>query len=211
MLAERFVERSAPEVVEEIPFEPAALARLKERRWILHYAAKNGVGAEIGVFRGQFSAVLAETLQPSRLYLVDPWRRLGPTFGWGEDSAYTGFGKLTTERALHDTIRHVAGFPQMDVKVVEAYSKEFFSELEEKLDWVYLDASHQYDKTLHEITMASRALKSGGVILGDDWQPFPARKHHGVFRAVRDFCKNHPFEIVAAGPAGQWCIRGVTS
>ena len=34
---------------------------------------KSGAVAEIGVWRGDFAAVLLEKLEPSALYLIDPW------------------------------------------------------------------------------------------------------------------------------------------
>lgn len=196
---------------EEIPFSPEELQRLPQRKWILGQAQRGGVGAEIGVFRGHFSAILAEELKPSRLYLVDPWQLIGETFGWGENSPYTGFGKLTTKYAKEDAARRVAKFAQIDVRITEAYAVDFFTALDEKLDWIYLDASHKYAPTLTEIGLAARALKEGGVIIGDDWHANPAHQHHGVYQAVRDFCKRNPYEIVAAGPAAQWCIRKTAS
>ena len=192
---------------DEVPFSPVEIERLRSRRWILNYAAKNAVGTEIGVFRGHFSEVLAAVLHPRKLYLVDPWRRLGPDFGWGAQSPYTAFGKLTTEYAYRDTLRRVSRFKEIDTRVFEGFAEEFFSALEEKLDWVYLDASHEYPATLNELKLIDAVLKPTGVIMGDDWQPGRHHKHHGVFRAVHEFVRTHPYEIVAAGPAGQWCLR----
>ena len=196
---------------EEIPFAPTELVRLAKRKWILAYARKKGVGAEIGVFRGHFSAVLCEVLQPKRLYLVDPWTKLGETFGWGAHSEYTGFGKLTTAYALNDTRSRVGGFSDIDIRIVEDFSDVFLPQLSEKLDWVYLDASHDYQSTLKELQMIDRVLKPHGVILGDDWEQIRHKKDHGVFRAIHDFIRSHRYEVVAAGPARQWCLRRTPS
>ncbi len=208
--AEKLIDKSSPVksiTGDEIPFFPAEIERLEKRKWILAYAGKNAVGAEIGVFRGHFSAVLAEVLQPQKLFLVDPWRRLGPDFGWGAHSSYTGFGKLTTDYAYRDTLRRVGGYKHIDIRVVERFAEEFLGTLEEKLDWVYLDASHKYESTLKELELIDAVLEQDGVIIGDDWQPARNHQHHDVFRAVHEFIRTRPYEIVAAGPAGQWCLR----
>lgn len=191
----------------DIPFPPVELERLKNRRWILKYAKQGGVGAEIGVFRGHFSEVLAETLQPGILFLVDPWTKIGEKFGWGENSLYTGYGRLTTRYALEDTRRRIARFQHLDIRLVESFAHEFVQQLTLKLDWAYLDASHEFRKTLKELHMLDGVLQVNGVIMGDDWQPDPAHKHHGVFRAVNEFAQTCGYDIVAAGPATQWCIR----
>ncbi|MES2658669.1 MAG: class I SAM-dependent methyltransferase [Verrucomicrobiota bacterium] len=191
----------------EIPFAPGEIKRLEKRKWILDYAGKGGIGAEIGVFRGHFSAVLCEELKPRRLYLVDPWTKLGETFGWGKDSAYTGFGRLTTDYARRDAAARVAGFGNVDIRIVEDFAKPFLSGITDQLDWVYLDATHLYEATLGELESIDKVLKPHGVIMGDDWQPGRQHKDHGVYRAIHDFIRSHSYELVAAGPAAQWCLR----
>ncbi len=43
------------------------------RHALLGMLPKKGVGAETGVFRGEFSAMLIATAQPTTLHLIDPW------------------------------------------------------------------------------------------------------------------------------------------
>ncbi len=197
-----------PPSTQSVPFPEGEIKRLENRTWILNYAAKSGVGAELGVFRGHFSAVLAETLKPAKLYLVDPWTKIGHTFGWGKNSQYTNFDTLTTQQAYDEVAERVAKFRNhIDINIVEDYSVPFLDRTEQQFDWVYLDTSHKYNDTLNELRGIDRRLKPDGVILGDDWHPNPDHMHHGVFRAVRDFVREQPYEIVAAGPAAQWAIR----
>src|SRR5437762_14380790 len=115
--------------------------RVARRRWILRCARHGGVGAEIGVFRGHFAAEIATVLQPSKLYLVDPWTRGGDRYQWGDGCAETNFNTLTTRAALAETRARMARFsPQTEVVFVEAWSHEFCASLTELLDFVYLDA-----------------------------------------------------------------------
>ncbi|WP_296643979.1 class I SAM-dependent methyltransferase [Roseinatronobacter sp.] len=73
-------------------------------------------------------------------------------------------------------------------------------------DFAYLDASHDCAATLKELTALSPLMAPDGIILGDDWQINPAHQHHGVFRAVQDYTRHEPWQIVAAGPGGQWAL-----
>ncbi|MEM2174564.1 MAG: hypothetical protein QXI58_02940, partial [Candidatus Micrarchaeia archaeon] len=48
----------------ELPFPEGEIQRLDHRKWILNYAKKEGIGAEVGVFRGYFAEVLLKELKP---------------------------------------------------------------------------------------------------------------------------------------------------
>jgi hypothetical protein len=193
--------------LENIPFPDSEIRRLNNRKWILQYARKQGVGAELGVFRGHFSEMLAEALQPSKLYLVDPWMKLGKLFAWVEKTEYTNFGRLTTQQAYEDAKRRMGKYKAIESIFVIDYAEEFLNSLTEKLDWVYLDTSHKYEETLRQLYNIDRILKINGVVLGDDWWPNPKGIHYGVFLAVHEFIKKNDYQIVAAGPGGQFCLR----
>lgn len=179
--------------------------RLARRRWVLNHAGKGGVGAEIGVFRGQFSALICEIAKPRALYLVDPWTTLGETFGWGKE--YTSFDRLTTLGARQETMARVAGFPDVACHIVEGIYPRCKDRLPEQLDWAYLDASHKFEPTLNELRHLDAQIAPGGVIMGDDWDPNPQAMHHGVFLAVQQFVRERPWEIRAAGHGAQWVIQ----
>lgn len=198
--AERLAALDAP-----WPMPEGELKRLEMRRWILRYAPKGGIGAEIGVFRGHFSAAICRIAEPRKLYLIDPWTRIGPTFGWS--GPYTNGGALPTAVARDQAAARVAQFPQTEAVLIERYFPMGADQIAEPLDFAYLDASHRYDATLNELRHLEPLVQPDGVILGDDWAPDPAAQHHGVFRAVQDFVAEGRWQIIAAGIGGQWGIR----
>lgn len=187
------------------PIPQVEKERMRDRRWILQHAPKNGVGAEIGVFRGWFAEIICDALRPSRLYLIDPWTRLGETFGWGKE--YTAFDTLKTADARAEAELRTALYPQVETVTIEGSYPQCRDRIAEPLDFAYIDASHKYDRTLWELTSLDAQMKPEGVILGDDWRPDPRNQHHGVFQAVTEFVKTRPWELVAAGRGGQWAIR----
>jgi hypothetical protein len=202
-------ERAVPPPVpaDEDTFPQDELDRTSRRRWILQYARPGGVGAEFGVFRGHFAVEIAEVLQPSKFYLVDPWTRSGERFEWGE-IPYTNFNRLTTAQAFADARARMAPYAdRMEIEFAEQWSSEFCRDLEVSLDFAYIDTDHTYETTLVDLEAVHQIIADDGVIMGDDWQTNPTHMHAGVQRAVNDFIRNREYELLAAGPEGQWCIR----
>lgn len=189
----------------QFPMPEAEITRLRARRWIFDHVPKGGVGAEIGVFRGHFSAEICEHLKPARLYLVDPWRLVGTHFGWGQ--GYTNDNALTTEAAFEQAKAHVAQWPQTQSVVIEGYYPACDAQIPEALDFAYLDASHRYEETLAEARTLERRIKPGGILFGDDWRPNPKASHHPVYRALQEFVATSDWEVMVAGPGGQWALR----
>lgn len=191
----------------ELSFPENEIKRLDTRKWILQYAKKEGVGAEVGVYRGHFAEILIKELNPKKLYLIDPWTKVGETWEGGENSPYTAFGKVTTKYAREDTKRRMLPYlDKCEIIIIEDFIENF--SFPEKLDWIYLDTSHNYEDTKRQLRYLTQFLKPDGILMGDDWHPDSHHKHHGVFKAVNEFIKANPsWEIVAAGYGAQWCIR----
>ena len=127
------------------PFPPSEIKRMRARQWIMSYAMKRGVGAEIGVFRGHFSVHLIETLKPTKIYLIDPWTKTGEYFKFS--APYSNDGKLPTEVAFREARLRTNHFDDTAIQFIEGYFLEQIDQIKEKLDWVYLDASRVYLNT----------------------------------------------------------------
>jgi hypothetical protein len=160
----------APVAEVELPEEsPVDLTGIAERRkWLLSYARPGGIGAEFGVFRGHFAAVIARELKPRKLFLVDPWTKEGERFGWGPDP-YTNYDTLTTAQAMLDTQHRLAPYTSTsEIVMVETWLREFVRNFaaysDKKLDFAYLDASHNYLDTLQELRLLSLIVADDGVI-----------------------------------------------
>lgn len=193
-------------IEEAFPFPKKEIERLSQRKWILSFFKPGGIGAEIGVFRGHFSEMMLELLKPKRMYLVDPWTKSGETYGdWGE---YTNFGTLETSAARDEAIMRARRACGADITVIEDFFPASKDGIVDRLDWVYLDASHSYEGTLRELVNLPEHLSDDAVIAGDDWRVDPQHKHFGVFSAVNDFVRQSDWNIVACAPgSGQWVIR----
>jgi hypothetical protein len=161
----------------------------RPRRWhYLERLPKGCIGAEIGVFRGEFTPHIIRVTRPSELHLIDGWWELyGERFpDWG---LYTERGALETRQAYMDARRRTEGKPVTfhigdDLEILPTFPDRFF-------DWVYLDTSHQYEHTMAELEILDRKVTA--VIMGDDWRADPEANdsNAGGARAVRAFCARH--------------------
>lgn len=179
--------------------------RFERRRQILDYIPRWTRGAEIGVFTGQFSELIIQVAKPKKYWAVDPWFTIyGDLFpNWGEYSAH---GKLETRAGYDAACHRLARFPQAEV--VASPALKFIENLEpNSLDWAYLDSTHQYEPTLAELNALAKKIAPNGILFGDDCWCRREHRHYGVFRAVRDFCRQNNFEIMLMDHAGQWAAR----
>ena len=90
------------------------------------------------------------------------------------------------------------------VEVIIDYSTNFLPSIGgKKLDFIYIDASHRYEDTLAELVLARATLRKGGLLFGDDFDPDPASKQHGVYRAVVQFAEDSGARMVV-NQSRQW-------
>ena len=185
--------------------------RVKVRLFIVNRIPPDSVGAELGVFTGLFSGVLARQKRVRRIAFVDPWwLAYGDHYpAWGK---YTANGALSTRAAHELASRRVARFGLPDRTVEVAFSEDWLAkQADHSLDWVYLDSTHSYEGTKGELNLLDAKIKPEGIILGDDWHQDPNHRHHGVYRAVNEFVRHSDFEIIFCGVANQWALRRRTS
>lgn len=163
--------------------EPSSSPQKCESRYSIlkHYMKPGDIGAEIGVFKGAFVEWLLLT-KPSKLYLVDPWYRIGKNWHWAK-------GNQSTVRALSSILDAFAEEIGEGIVVPRVeFSQEFLQAIpDDHLDWVYIDSTHGYEQTRTELTYALRKVKPNGFIMGDDYTPDQNHPHHGVYRAVKEF------------------------
>lgn len=173
---------------------------------------KGAVWAEIGVYRGDFSQKIFDLCSPSELHLIDNWafeiREHNPFTDTVEHfSAYDGkihwdhFGDdpnaVQEINFKHVKTRFAA---QSKVKVIRARSVEGIQSLPDAhFDVMYVDANHQYEYVLRDMIEARKKLKSGGIMLLNDFYEGPggSEQNLGVIGAVNAFVKRNDFHYIA--------------
>ena len=152
---------------------------------------KGGVGAEIGVCRGQNAVQLFFRARPSVLHLVDIWKDFGIRRHDEPQLWYKDYSEVV-RNLFEEEIE------SGQVQVHKAYSVSWLHHLEdESLDWVYLDANHHYQSASRELNHAIKKVKKGGLILGHDYSSTPERWGSSVIRAVNERIQNGNLEMTA--------------
>jgi hypothetical protein len=149
----------------------------------LEHVAHEGIIAEIGVHKGEFSDSLLRFTNPKKLYLIDCWEYQDPLVY--DDSANTPHAEQ--EKLYQQTLMRFA--EDSRVEVVRKYSKDAVNLFEnESLDLVYIDANHAYDAVKDDLNIWWPKVKKGGMLSGHDYFIHPT---FGVIQAVNEFLIEH--------------------
>lgn len=181
---------------------PAGLLRRRvggdRRASVLRAIPAHAVCAEIGVWKGDFSARIRTLAQPRMLHLVDPWRFAAayPQRWYGGAAARD---QNDMDRIHADVVRRFAGDPRVAIHRLESTAAaRHLADID--FDWVYVDGDHSYDAVLDDLENWAPRIKPGGVLAGDD---YTWRDEHGaqpVQRAVHEFtARRPPRDLTIAG------------
>ena len=136
------------------------LTLLKEKRY-------KGTFVEVGTWMGDFAEALVKTTECKKLVCVDPYTFFND-FSY-RDSMNLKL-HLDAEKRYQVTKRRLesAAGPnrvEMKRKVSMDAVQDFPNE---SLDFVYIDANHEYKYALEDILNWYPKVKSGGILAGDD-------------------------------------------
>lgn len=176
-----------------------------------------GVGAEVGVFLGNFSqSILAAW--PGKLVLIDAWRNL-PDYNdpWNFDDAR--FEQIFT--AARERVRSFGTRAQI---VRQTSGEAVCGFADSHFDFVYVDADHSYRGCRHDLEAWWPKLRPGGLFCGHDYLhgilqgrevmevPEPTEASlaaFGVKAAVDEFAAAHSCAVrsTADHPASWWFFK----
>jgi len=148
--------------------------------------------AEIGVYKGDhFAEFLAPDGVPIKTaWLIDSWAREFP-------GGYAGHTQEEWNELYMLTLSRFSSLPH--IHVIRLTSVEAAPFLPNDLDFVYLDAAHDYESVTQDIKTWYPKIRPGGLIWGDDYF------YDTVEKAVVEFKKQNPHLNVIIGPTGtQW-------
>lgn len=117
------------------------------------------VGAEIGVERGIYSKKLCELIPNLKLYGVDPWE------------TYEGYRDHVNQERLDlfyiETKERMKGFNYQIVRARSMEAVKWFAD--GSLDFVFIDAAHDYESVKEDIREWHKKVKKDGIVAGHDY------------------------------------------
>lgn len=131
---------------------------MKDRQELARYFKDLGfkLGAEIGVLAGGYSIALCRANPELKLYCIDSW-------GIGEHR-YRDYHLRQFEKAKRRLARY-------NCTLVRKLSMDAVLDFKKcTLDFVYIDAKHEFDYVMQDIIEWKRRVRPGGIVAGHDYQ-----------------------------------------
>ncbi|GAB5415405.1 MAG: hypothetical protein Cons2KO_30080 [Congregibacter sp.] len=162
----------------------------------------DGIGAELGVYKGTLSQFILVENHPRKLYLIDPWWNYAGDWHWavGDTSSVRSLASILIVLRKAISERRVEIRIEGSISALSSFNDGY-------LDWAYVDSTHSYENTVAELNLLKAKTKRGGIIAGDDWNPDPGHPHHGVYRAVKEFIEANDEYLMVYQEGKQWALR----
>ena len=143
--------------------------------------------AEIGSWTGESAYIFASYPQITLVFAVDPFEYQDIM---NDDECKQGFEKGWYEN-LEERFDEKVRKYQHKIKKIKLISKDAVSKVEDNfLDFVYIDAGHQYEDVFHDCTEWSKKVHNGGYVCGHDYYGRP-----DVRQAITDSLGRIPDEV----------------
>ena len=125
---------------------------------------KYRTGAEIGTARGSYAITLSINNPKCKLYCVDAWE------------TYIGLNDYTDQGVLNEyysAARHRLK-QYKNVEIINALSMDAVKQFDDgSLDYVYIDANHEFPYVAEDVFYWSQKVRSGGIVSGHDYLNTP--------------------------------------
>ncbi len=167
-------------------------------QFLLAMLPRKSVGAEIGVFAGDFSKQILDAVSPKELHLIDPWEHQTSSMyknAWYGGGAKGGQPEMD-ERYSGVLKRFKKSIRAGQVKVHRGYSSDVLEQFPDQFfDWVYIDGNHLYEYVQKDLEVSFRKVKTHGYIAGDDYTE-GGWWEGGVKKAVDEFAGSRAVRLL---------------
>ena len=168
-----------------------SIIKTDRRDILLKQLPKSCICAEIGVYKGKFFERIIELTNPKKLILVDAWDISVMRDNSDSHKSNTQYNFDLLYSHVYNKFKHkniVEIIRKNSNEALESFTDGYF-------DWIYIDASHNYEDVLNDLELSRLKCKKDGIIAGDDYVDAKGKWGTDVIRAVDDFAKKYRFHI----------------
>lgn len=163
--------------------------RRNRRQFVIDSIPPDAVCAEIGVWKADFSEVIARAAQPRELHLIDPW-----LFRTNFPRRWYGGARAASQQdmdIIHDTVRkRMAQYRGVQVhRLLSVEAARVFPDL--YFDWIYVDGDHSHNAVAADLEAYWGKLKFGGILAADDYRWRDESGDRSVKRALDTFAQSN--------------------
>lgn len=145
-------------------------------------------GAEVGVWRGAYSALFCEEDPSIHMLCVDPWVSYP---AWLDTKNALPLEEAQTFMA-QSYADAVARLSPLNATIVRAFSVDAARDVPDgSLDFVYIDGNHVEAAVLEDLAAWSPKVRRGGIVAGHDYRVFKNKPTIHVVEAVQAFTRAH--------------------
>lgn len=148
-------------------------------------------GAEIGVWRGAYSAKFCEANPNLHMLCVDPWESYQAWLDT-KNSQPTDKAAAFMEESYQDARKRL---DPLNCTILRKYSADAAKTVRNgSLDFVYIDGNHAYEAVMDDLAVWSPKVRSGGFVAGHDYRVFSHKPFIHVVRAVNYFTQSREID-----------------
>ena len=151
------------------------------------------IAVEVGVWRGEYSNLIANALLPKKFYGVDPYIQ----YEEYEDQPSAEYSDQASLDRLYSAVDNF--YKKLpNAELLRMTGNEAAEQFEDNsIDFVYIDGAHTYEFVNGDIKAWYPKIKSGGIISGHDYTEGNPQKGHkyGVIEAVDEFSEREGITI----------------
>ena len=164
-------------------------------------------GAEIGVWRGAFSATFCAAAPALHMLCVDPWVSYP---AWVDTKNNTA----DPVAFMAESYQHACNrLTSLNATIVRKFSEEAAPDVPDRsLDFVYIDGNHAFDAVSQDLALWAPKVRAGGFVAGHDFRAFANKPFIHVIEAVEAYTLSYDIDpwFVLAGdrtPSFLWVVR----
>jgi len=156
-------------------------------------------GAEVGVWKGGYSAKFAKDAPAMHMLCVDSWAQHD---GW-DDGKASSAEKINEAYKIAQSVLAGSG-----ATIIRDYSVEAATRVPDgSLDFCYIDGNHKYQPVLDDLEAWAPKVRSGGILAGHDYRIFSDKPYIQVVPALLAYTAAHqinPWFLTWADSTPSW-------